>query len=212
MVRVRVRVSELPTPLSKNQTKPPLTSEKRATRTTSRNGPGSTRTCRRMMAMEKFGVASPIFGGTHNASHPRVLRSADCVQRSWGVAFSSLQRTPVLCRAPDSRHSKTGAQAPDGLGQGVSGQPGIPATPPDHQIDQQRCDRASFQAGSPCSQPPLTVCISPRARSHAAWRITHCDQCVSCTCGALPDRARARASDDFTSGAFRRRTGIMFFL
>ena len=99
----------------------------------------------------------------------------------WGVAFGSLQRTSVLYGVPDSRHSKTGAQAPDGLGQGVSGQPGIPATPPDHQIDRQRCDRASFQAGSPCSQPPLTVCISPHARSHAAWRITHYDQCVSYT-------------------------------
>ena len=31
------------------------------------------------------------------------------------------------------------------------------------------------------------------------------------TRGARPDRARARASDDFTSGAFRRRTGIMLF-
>ena len=71
---------------------------------------------------------------------------------------------------------ETGAQAPDGLGQGASGQPGIPATPPDHQTDRQRCDRASFQAGSPCSQPPLTVCISPGARSHAAWRIAHYDQ------------------------------------
>ena len=32
------------------------------------------------------------------------------------------------------------------------------------------------------------------------------------TRGARPDQARARASDDFTSGAFRRRNGIMFFL
>ena len=31
------------------------------------------------------------------------------------------------------------------------------------------------------------------------------------TRGARPDQARARASDDFTSGAFRRRNGIMFF-
>ena len=86
-----------------------------------------------------------------------------------------------LSPEPNSRHSKTSARAPDGLGQGVSGQPVLPATPPDHQIDRQRCDRASFQAGSPRSQPPLTVRISPHARSHVAWRITHYDQCVSYT-------------------------------
>ena len=100
----------------------------------------------------------------------------------WSTApRSSPQRTNVLYREPNSRHSKTSARAPDGLGQGVSGQPVLPATPPDHQIDRQRCDRASFQAGSPRSQPPLTVRISPHARSHVAWRITHYDQCVSYT-------------------------------
>ena len=97
------------------------------------------------------------------------------------TAPRSPQRTNVLYREPNSRHSKTSARAPDGLGQGVSGQPVLPATPPDHQIDRQRCDRASFQAGSPRSQPPLTVRISPHARSHVAWRITHYDQCVSYT-------------------------------
>ena len=100
---------------------------------------------------------------------------------SWSTAPRSPQRTNVLYREPNSRHSKTSARAPDGLGQGVSGQPVLPATPPDHQIDRQRCDRASFQAGSPRSQPPLTVRISPHARSHVAWRITHYDQCVSYT-------------------------------
>ena len=99
----------------------------------------------------------------------------------WSTAPRSPQRTNVLYREPNSRHSKTSARAPDGLGQGVSGQPVLPATPPDHQIDRQRCDRASFQAGSPRSQPPLTVRISPHARSHVAWRITHYDQCVSYT-------------------------------
>ena len=34
-----------------------------------------------MMAVEKFGVASPIFGGTHNASHPYVAQIA-CEDRS----------------------------------------------------------------------------------------------------------------------------------
>ena len=94
-------------------------------------------------------------------------------QPGWSTAPRSPQRTNVLYREPNSRHSKTSARAPDGLGQGVSGQPVLPATPPDHQIDRQRCDCASFQAGSPRSQPPLTVRISPHARSHVAWRITN---------------------------------------
>ena len=114
---------------------------------------------------------------------PRPSRSARLrlAGLKWSTAPRSPQRTNVLYREPNSRHSKISARAPDGLGQGVSGQPVLPATPPDHQIDRQRCDRASFQAGSPRSQPPLTVRISPHARSHVAWRITHYDQCVSYT-------------------------------
>ena len=116
-------------------------------------------------------------------------QGARAVVGAWLCALASGAWRLVLCRelqySAEYRihgiRKQVPAQAPDGLGKGASGQPGIPATPPDHQIDQQRCDRASFQAGSPCSQPPLTVCISPRARSHAAWRIAHYDQCVSYT-------------------------------
>ena len=133
------------------------------------------------------------FGGVWDDEHSRrrqykTVRSSRSLSwavvlqgNMWSTAPRSPQRTNVLYREPNSRHSKTSARAPDGLGQGVSGQPVLPATPPDHQIDRQRCDRASFQAGSPRSQPPLTVRISPHARSHVAWRITHYDQCVSYT-------------------------------
>ena len=109
---------------------------------------------------------------THLIAHP---------VSGWFPIRNTLQSITILYRVTDSCHSKTSARAPDGLGQGASGQPVLPANPPDHQIDRQRCDRASLRADSPCIQPPLTVCINPHARSHVAWRITHYDQYVSYT-------------------------------
>ena len=59
---------------------------------------------------------------------------------------------------------------------------------------------------------PHSLCASAPVRDHTLLGEELIMINVFHTRGARPDQARARASDDFTSGAFRRRTGIMLFL